>query len=59
MNTNLTVIPGEHCGSNAREGDPGAEHALGVDTWVPLPSLRSAGNDKLFLNRPFHEPLPI
>jgi hypothetical protein len=59
MNIILLVIPGEHCGSNAREGDPGVEHALDVDTWVPFPSLRSAGNDKTFLSAPFHESFPI
>jgi hypothetical protein len=34
----------------AREGKPGAETGTGVcgASWVPFPSLRSAGNDKVW-----------
>jgi hypothetical protein len=42
------VIPGEREAKlRVREGDPGGSFSTGADvaTWVPFPSLRSAGDD--------------
>jgi hypothetical protein len=45
--TSSAVIPGERerFSVRAREGDPETPHR--AQSWVPFPSLRSAGDDKL------------
>ncbi len=54
-----SVIPGEHRGSDAREGDPGIFAAPVPSSWIPFPRARKlarAGNDKRDSSASFGSP---